>query len=245
MSLWLGCRYSLICHCSIKLCHVTAGTLDYLIACKNSLNLTINHGTYGKHHPMAWEVVAMICHQGKPSFQQYRLGLLPWVGKIPWRRKWQPAPVPLPGKSHGQRRLVGYSPCGHKELDTTEWLYFWSHILEIIVTSNIIKNFPYVSFQEFYSFKSLIHFLISFCLYGKVRVQLYSFACRYLVSQNQFSKRLSCSPLNSFGTFIENQSGVCVSVYFWSVCSVLLVHVWPTLVITLSSSPQFCSEFWN
>ena len=43
-----------------------------------------------------------------------------WVGKIPWRRAWQPTPVFLPGESHGQRSLVGYSPCGHKELDTTE-----------------------------------------------------------------------------------------------------------------------------
>ena len=34
----------------------------------------------------------------------------PWVGKIPWRRKWQPTPVFLPGESHGQRSLVGYSP---------------------------------------------------------------------------------------------------------------------------------------
>ena len=40
--------------------------------------------------------------------------------KIPWRRKWQPIPVFLPGESHGQRRLVGYSPWGLKELDTTE-----------------------------------------------------------------------------------------------------------------------------
>ena len=38
----------------------------------------------------------------------------------PWRRKWQSTPVFLPGKSHGQRSLVGYSPWGHKELDTTE-----------------------------------------------------------------------------------------------------------------------------
>ena len=37
-----------------------------------------------------------------------------------WRRKWQPTPVRLPGKSHGWRSLVGYSPRGHKELDTTE-----------------------------------------------------------------------------------------------------------------------------
>ena len=39
-----------------------------------------------------------------------RLGFNPQVGKIPWRRKWQPTPVFLPGKSHGQRSLVGYSP---------------------------------------------------------------------------------------------------------------------------------------
>ena len=41
----------------------------------------------------------------------------PWVGKIPWRKKWQPTPVFLPGKSHGQRSLVDYSLCGSKELD--------------------------------------------------------------------------------------------------------------------------------
>ena len=36
------------------------------------------------------------------------------VGKIPWRRKWQPTPVFLPGKSHGQRSLAGYSPWGKR-----------------------------------------------------------------------------------------------------------------------------------
>ena len=44
----------------------------------------------------------------------------PWVRKILWRRKWQPTPIFLPGESHGQRRLVGYSPWGCKKLDTTE-----------------------------------------------------------------------------------------------------------------------------
>ena len=44
----------------------------------------------------------------------------PWSGKMPWRRKWPPTPVFLPGKSHGQRSLVGYSPRGHRESDTTE-----------------------------------------------------------------------------------------------------------------------------
>ena len=52
---------------------------------------------------------------------QYRgLKLDPWVGKIPWRRAWQPTPVFLPGESHGQRSLEGYSPWGCKESDTTE-----------------------------------------------------------------------------------------------------------------------------
>ena len=45
-----------------------------------------------------------------------------WVRKIPWRRKWQPAPEFWPGESHGQRSLVCYSPRDHRESDTTEQL---------------------------------------------------------------------------------------------------------------------------
>ena len=48
---------------------------------------------------------------------QYRIS--PWVGKIPWRRKWQPTPVFLSGKFHAQRRLVDYNPWGHKESNST------------------------------------------------------------------------------------------------------------------------------
>ena len=44
----------------------------------------------------------------------------PWVGKISWKRAWQPTPVSLPGESHGRRSLVDYSPRGHKEWDMTE-----------------------------------------------------------------------------------------------------------------------------
>ena len=43
-----------------------------------------------------------------------------------WRRKWQPTPILLPGKSHGLRSLVGYSLWGREESDTTEWLHFTS-----------------------------------------------------------------------------------------------------------------------
>ena len=45
-----------------------------------------------------------------------------WVGKIPWRRVWPPTPVFLPGEFHGRSSLVGYSPWGFEESDTTEWL---------------------------------------------------------------------------------------------------------------------------
>ena len=51
-----------------------------------------------------------------------RLRFNPWVRKIPWRRAWQLTPVFLPGESHGQRSLEGYSPQGRKESDTTEGL---------------------------------------------------------------------------------------------------------------------------
>ena len=55
-----------------------------------------------------------------PCRRHRRCGFNPWVGKILWRKKWQPTPVSLPGKSHGHRKLVGYSPLGCKESDTTE-----------------------------------------------------------------------------------------------------------------------------
>ena len=47
------------------------------------------------------------------------LGSIPGLGRFPWRRKWQSIPVLLRGKSHGQRSLMGYSPWGRKESDTT------------------------------------------------------------------------------------------------------------------------------
>ena len=54
---------------------------------------------------------------GKESAcQGRRCRFNPWDGKIPWWRKWQPTPVFLPGKSHGQRSLAGYHPWGHKRV---------------------------------------------------------------------------------------------------------------------------------
>ena len=62
------------------------------------------------------------------------LGFDPWIGNIPWRRKWQPSPVFLPGKPHGQRSLAGYSPWGPKELDMNEQLSTHTHLLALTVS---------------------------------------------------------------------------------------------------------------
>ena len=69
------------------------------------------------------------------------LGFISEFGKIPLGRKWQPAPVFLPGKLCGQRSLVGYSPWGHKELDMTEQLSMTTHTqISIMRLENIAQG---------------------------------------------------------------------------------------------------------
>ena len=61
-------------------------------------------------------VVRIHFYDGKESVCQCRRHRFnPWIRKIFWRRKWQPTPVFLPGKSHGQRSLVGYSTLGYEK----------------------------------------------------------------------------------------------------------------------------------
>ena len=69
--------------------------------------------TWLSDFPAGSDSKVSVYNAGDPGFN-------PCVGKIPWRRKWQSTPVLLPGKSHGQRSLVGYSPWGCKESDMTE-----------------------------------------------------------------------------------------------------------------------------
>ena len=68
----------------------------------------------------------MLAQWKKICLQCRRPGFNPWIGEIPWRRKWQPTPGLLPGKSHWLSSLVGYSPWGCKESNMTEWLHFTS-----------------------------------------------------------------------------------------------------------------------
>ena len=59
------------------------------------------------------------------------------MGKIPWRRKWQPTSVFLPGKSHELRSLVGHSPWGHKEWDMTEQACIYDALLLLLLLSRL------------------------------------------------------------------------------------------------------------
>ena len=73
-----------------------------------------------------WATTSLVAQTIKclPTMRETRVQS--WVRKISWRRQWQSTSVFLPGKSHGWRSPVGYSPWGHKESDTTEQLYFTS-----------------------------------------------------------------------------------------------------------------------
>ena len=76
----------------------------------------------------------------------------PCVGKIPWRRAWPPTPVFLPGESHGQRSLAGYSPWSRKELDMTEQLNSNSiSLLWKSVVMNTIHTHTHTSSPNFMS----------------------------------------------------------------------------------------------
>ena len=97
------------CHFLLQGIFPTQGSNLHLLNCRQILYLwDFPGGSDGK---------SICLRSGRPRFA-------PWVRKIPCRRKWQSILVFLPGKSHGRRSLVGYSPWGRKESDTTEQLHF-------------------------------------------------------------------------------------------------------------------------
>ena len=113
--------------------HLTPLPLQWLLASKKKL---------GSQNPEAWASNLKACliwghdcstlgtptwHGGKESTCQCRRckRCNPSVGKILWRRKWQPTPIFLPGKSYGQRSVAAYSPQGHKELEMTEYIHIY------------------------------------------------------------------------------------------------------------------------
>ena len=96
------------------------------------------------------------CNAGRPRFNS-------WVEKIPWRREWKHTLGSLPRESHGQRSLAGYSPRGHKELDTTERLTLsLSCFLNITWHLLLCTFFKKMIFWCGLFFKSLLH-LLQYC----------------------------------------------------------------------------------
>ena len=82
----------------------------------------------GKKGRLTWAFLVAQLVENLPTMWETWVGSLGW--EIPWRRKWQPTPVLLPGEFHG-RSLVGYSPWGNKESDTTERLHWVTSLLDL------------------------------------------------------------------------------------------------------------------
>ena len=107
---------------------------------------------------LRWQRICFLCR--RPGFDS-------WVGNIPQRREWLLTPVFLPGESHGQRSLAGYSPWGPKELDMTEQPTLSRSMLPSVLTHTllfcllpfplILKGLMIVFRPSLYSNSSFLH----------------------------------------------------------------------------------------
>ena len=106
-----------------------------------------------------------------------------WVRKISWRREWQPSPVFLPGKLHGPKNSMGYSPWGCKESDTTERLTVsLSHSYSYLITYNCIYIYLITSLYKY----------IEIYVYTHIYIYKLHLCICFSISQTLF---LSLSPL--------------------------------------------------
>ena len=135
-----------------------------------------------------------------PCRRHRRHGFNPWVGKIPWRRKWQPTPVFLSGESQGQRSLADYSPKGYKDSDITKCAC--THTLRVKrkpprcddVKDNILQS------------------MLSFCLSWWVGLQLFgefnaAKSVEWLLSEMDTSRQEPALVFRSFQ--VEDEEELC------------------------------------
>ena len=95
--------------------HAQAQSTNYQIISQKSRTFSpIPFGIFQSKRQESTITASLQLSQLRICLQHRRPRFDSWVGKIPWRRKWQSTPVFLPGESYGQRSLVGYSPRGHK-----------------------------------------------------------------------------------------------------------------------------------
>ena len=118
-----------------------------------------------------------------------------WVGSLggedPRRREWQPTPVFLPRKSHGQRSLVGYSPWGHKESNTTQQ------------PSYVLPDLPGYNFFLFRLFIIFVQFWNSTCSKKKKNSEYSKVLRRKKKSQEIPSSRInSARPMRQCHIFL-------------------------------------------
>ena len=91
--------------------------------------------TYISQHHMVFIWAFLIAQSVKNLSQYRRSGFNSCIRKIPWRRQWQPTPVFLPGESHGQRSMVGYSPWG-----SNSWTWLNDFLFTWLVTDEVIYS---------------------------------------------------------------------------------------------------------
>ena len=92
-----------------------------------------------------------------------RPGFDSWVGKIPWRRKWQSTPALLSGKSHGRRNLIGYSPWVAKSRTWLSDFTFHSFVVSFEITKCESSNF--LLFQDYFGYLDLFSFHMNFSIF--------------------------------------------------------------------------------
>ena len=141
----------------------------------------------------------------------------PWVGKMPWRRKWQPIPVFLPGEFHRQRSLVDYSPWGRVAKSWTRLKQLGTHALSLGHQKTRIPNdFPSQSHSAWFSspLRPWGH-----CSKG----------CAF--ASGNFNKRISVNPCFQCFSLRKGKTSAWSSTVLRELCSWMPAEFWVTILI--------------